>query len=367
MTTTKFDISGDRNKSVTDPVLSIRDVSVTYSMDRGESRVLDNVSIDIQRGEALGIVGESGSGKSMFASSLIDAVEDPGVVDGNVIYHPAEGSPVDVLSLNDEELRGLRWEEIAMVMQAAQSGFNPTMSIRGHFVETIKAHGDDLDERMAYGRELLSDMYMDPDRVLDSYPKDLSGGMKQRALIALGLVLEPAILILDEPTGALDLLMQRSIVALLKQLQEKYEWTMLFITHDLPLISDISDRLAVMYAYQIAELRETEALLNDPAHPYTRALLTAVPNIYADYETMTPIAGSSPDPVNVPDGCSYHPRCPIAQEECKQREPELTDEGGDGSSKVRCFYPEKSRNEIQGPHQLATETDQSDTEENDGI
>lgn len=367
MTTTKFDTLGGRNKSVTDPVLTVRDVSVTYNMDRGESRVLDDVSIDIQRGEALGIVGESGSGKSMFASSLIDAVEDPGVVQGSVIYHPTEGSPVDVLSLDKEELRGLRWEEIAMVMQAAQSGFNPTMTIRGHFLETIQAHGEDVDDRIAYGRDLLSDMYMDPERVLDAYPKDLSGGMKQRALIALGLVLEPDVLILDEPTGALDLLMQRSIVAVLKQLQDKYEWTMIFITHDLPLVSDVSDRLAVMYAHKLVELRQTEDLLNDPVHPYTRALLTAVPNIYADYETMKPIPGSSPDPVNVPGGCSYHPRCPIAQEECKQHEPDLTDESGDGSNKVRCFYPEEAQNKITGPHQSATDTNTTNIKEHDGV
>lgn len=366
MTINELDPPGSRNPSVTDPVLTVRDVSVTYSMDRGESRVLDRVSIDIQRGEALGIVGESGSGKSMFASSIIDAVEDPGVVRGKIIYYPPEGSPIDLLSLTGEEMRGVRWEEIAMVMQAAQSGFNPTMTIRGHFIETIEAHDGDLDERMAYGRELLSDMYMDPDRVLGSYPKDLSGGMKQRALIALGLVLEPSVLILDEPTGALDLLMQRSIVALLKKLQDKYEWTMLFITHDLPLISDISDRIAVMYTYQFAEIRPTEELLNDPAHPYTRALLTAVPNISADYETMSPIPGSSPDPVEVPEGCSYHPRCPIAQEECRSHDPDLTDDTGDGTNKIKCFYPEKSRNEVPGPHQSSDGSDQLNVEGQDG-
>jgi oligopeptide/dipeptide ABC transporter ATP-binding protein len=191
--------------------------------------------------------------------------------------------------------------------------------------------------------------------------------MKQRALIALGLVLEPDVLILDEPTGALDLLMQRSIVALLKQLQNKYDWTMIFITHDLPLVSDVSDRLAVMYAHKLVELRQTEDLLNDPAHPYTRALLTAVPNIYAEYETMKPIPGSSPDPVDVPKGCSYHPRCPIAQEECKQHEPDLIDEGGDGSNKVRCFYTEESRDKITGPHQSATETGTTNMEEDNGV
>ena len=161
--------------------------------------------------------------------------------------------------------------------------------------------------------ELLSDLYLDPERVLDSYPHELSGGMKQRALIALSLVLEPKVLVMDEPTAALDLLMQRSIISLLSDLQEKYELTMVFITHDLPLVAEFADRLAVMYAFEFAEFGPTEEILEDAAHPYTRLLLKSTPNLERPSRDATH-RGSAPDPVERPAGCSYHPRCPLADE-----------------------------------------------------
>lgn len=317
-------------------ILEIRDASVTYQMSRGESRVLDNVSCDINQGEILGIVGESGSGKSMFASSIIDMVEDPGITRGDVTYYPPDGQPIDMLSLSDEELRSVRWEEISYVMQASQSGFNPTMKIGDHFEETIRAHGMDLEEHMDHGRKLLSDMYLNPEQVMSSYPGELSGGMKQRALIALGLVLDPNVLILDEPTASLDLLMQRSIVSLIEDMQDEYGWTVIFVTHDLPLLTDIADRIGVMYAYELIEIGPIEDMLNNPSHPYTRALLNAVPNISAHLEEMAPIPGSSPDPVNVPTGCSYHPRCPLADSRCRQNDPSFHRVNDDHRSK--CFY-----------------------------
>jgi oligopeptide/dipeptide ABC transporter ATP-binding protein len=161
----------------------------------------------------------------------------------------------------------------------------------------------------------------EPDRILDSYAHELSGGMKQRTLIALSLVLEPNILVLDEPTAALDLLMQRSIIALLDDLQEKYNLTMVFISHDLPLVAHLADRLAVLYAFEFVEVGATDEILRHAAHPYTRALLNATPNLAAPLEEMRPIEGSAPDPVAVPEGCSYHPRCPLADEQCRQQDP----------------------------------------------
>jgi len=307
--------------TVSDPILEVEDATVTFDMDRGTSRVLDSVSIDIQREEVFGIVGESGSGKSMLASALLDAVVDPGQLSGSITYHPTAEESVDLLALPNEELNQVRWEEIAMVFQGAMSSFNPTMRIRGHFVETLKAHDRDVDEGMARARELLSDLYLDPDRVLSSHPHELSGGMKQRALIALSLVLEPQVLVMDEPTAALDLLMQRSITSLLVDLKEKYELTLVFITHDLPLVTEVCDRIGVLYAFDFVEIATSEEILNESGHPYTRALLNATPNIDAPIEQMRPIEGSSPDPVDVPTGCSYHPRCPLATEECHVEDP----------------------------------------------
>jgi len=329
-----------------DVVLSVEDVTVTYGMERGEARVLDDVSIDVQRHEIVGVVGESGSGKSMLANAMLDAVEEPGETTGSVTYYPEDGDPVDVLNLSDEALRRLRWEEISMVFQGALSSFNPTMSIRGHFEETLAAHDADHEAGMERARELLSDLYLDPDRVLDSYPHELSGGMSQRALIALSLLLEPNVLVMDEPTAALDLLMQRSILSLLSDLQEKYDLTVVFITHDLPLVAGLADRLAVLYAFQFAEIGPADEVVRNAAHPYTRALLKAVPNLDAPLSTMQPIEGSAPDPVNIPDGCTYATRCPLETERCRREDPTDSFRAVTTEHSVACHHWEDAAAEI---------------------
>ena len=347
----------------TETILEIENASVTYEMDRGTSRVLNDVSLDVKREEILGVVGESGSGKSMLAAAMLDAVEKPGRLSGEITYYPESGDPVDVLSLSSSELKRLRWEEISMVFQGALSSFNPTMSIRGHFEETLDAHDADREVGMARARELLSDLYLDAERVLDAYPHELSGGMSQRALIALSLILEPNVLVMDEPTAALDLLMQRSILSLLSELQEKYELTVVFITHDLPLVAGLADRLAVLYAFEIAERGPTEEVIRNAAHPYTRSLLKAVPNLDASLETMRPIEGAAPDPVNIPEGCTYAPRCPLADEDCVATDPPMYDAGP--SHEVACFHWERAAEVI--PYELGgdgeTENARLDTEE----
>ncbi|WP_330633531.1 ABC transporter ATP-binding protein [Halocatena halophila] len=305
-----------------EPILELNDVSVTFSMDRGDSRVVDEVTLDIERNEVLGIVGESGSGKSMLASALLDAVVDPGTVSGEITFHPQDEPSVSVLELSKADRQRFRWEQIAMVFQGAMSSFNPVRTIRTHFVETLSAHDDDIETGMKRAAGILEDLYLDPDRVLDSYPHELSGGMKQRALIALSLVLEPEVLVMDEPTAALDLLMQRSIIGLLEEIKTQYDLTIVFITHDLPLVADIADRVAVLYAFEIAELGPTEEILSEPAHPYTRLLLKSTPNLQAPIESMQPVEGAAPDPVNVPEGCSFHPRCPLADETCQANDPD---------------------------------------------
>ena len=328
----------------TNRILEIRNTSVQFNMERGTSKVLNDVSMDINREEILGIVGESGSGKSMFASSLLDAVVRPGRTTGEITYYPESGGEIDVLELNDRELKNFRWEEISMVFQGAMNSFNPTISIEKHFKETLKAHDYDVEEGLDRAREILSDLYLDPDRILRSYAHELSGGMKQRSLIALSLILEPPVLVLDEPTAALDLLMQRSILTLLRDLKEKYDLTLVFITHDLPLIAELSDRLAIMYAFEFVELGTTEEILDHAAHPYTRSLLNATPNLETDIEDMEPIEGSSPDPVNIPSGCSYHPRCPLADDLCRRENPDY--EEVSSSHKAACFHWEHSADAV---------------------
>ena len=329
-----------------DTILSVRDARVTFDMSRGVSRVLDDVNLDVERDEVLGVVGESGSGKSMLANAMMNSVVDPGQLSGEVVYHPPEGDPVDVAKLDETERREFRWEELSMVFQGAMSSFNPTMRIRAHFEETLESHGHDLTEGMQRARRLLDDVFLDADRVLDSFPHELSGGMKQRALIALSLVLEPEMLIMDEPTASLDLLMQRSIISLLEALKQEYDLTLVFITHDLPLVTRLSDRIAVLYAFDLAEIGTTEQILRDPAHPYTRKLLKTTPNVDTGVDNIETIDGSSPDPVNTPEGCAFHPRCPLADERCEIEDPDLLSVHGGEGHLAACHYWEEAADAV---------------------
>lgn len=326
-------------KGVQDSVLEVRNLQVTYDYARGRARVLDNLSLEIERGETFGIVGESGCGKSMFASTLMDAVEDPGVTTGEIIYRPPDGDPVDVLSLDSRDLRQLRWEEIALVYQGAMNAFNPSLDIRTHFLETFDAHGVDRDSGIEEARETLQDLRLDADRILDSHRHELSGGERQRTLLALALVLDPEVLILDEPTSALDLLTAQNLLSLLYDLKDEYEFTLLIISHDLPVLAGLADRIAVMYAFQFVELGDVRDVLLSPEHPYTRLLFNATLDIETPIEDAQTIEGTTPDPTNVPSGCRFHPRCPIADERCEIEEPELRSEEG-GDHEVACFYPD---------------------------
>jgi len=252
---------------------------------------------------------------------------------------------VDLLELSPRKLRRVRWEEIALVYQGAMNAFNPSLSVRTHFTETFDAHDIDREAGLERARETLRDLNLDPDRVLDAHQHELSGGESQRVLLALALVFDPEVLILDEPTAGLDLLVQRHLLSLLYDISENYEATLLYISHDIPTVAGFADRLAVMYAFDIVEFGTVRDVLLSPDHPYTRLMLQATLDLSTPIEEAGHIEGQPPDPVNVPAGCPFHPRCPLADDRCEVEEPELRAEDG-GTHEVACFYPDLAADRI---------------------
>ena len=305
-----------------DILLQIRGLRVVYSSPRGYVRAVDNVSLDTIRGEVLGIVGESGSGKSTLAYSILRVLPlNARIVGGSILFNG-----IDLTKLSEKQLKSIRWRRISLIPQAALNALNPTLKIVDHFIETAKYHGiRDRRKVLERSMELLELLRLDPERVLPSYPHELSGGMKQRVLIALSMLLNPELLILDEPTTALDVLTQKSIIDLLKEIKLKTGLTMIFITHDIALIADLADRVAVMYAGKLFELADVYTIFRKPANPYTSALMKSIPSIIGRVEDMKPIPGSPPDLVNPPSGCRFHPRCPYATDKCRVEEPPIVE------------------------------------------
>jgi peptide/nickel transport system ATP-binding protein len=307
-------------------LLQVRNLSVSYFL--GDTRIvgIENVDLEVGEREILGVVGESGSGKSTLATTILRALKLPGkVTSGSIFLHGQE-----ILNLNDDALRKIRWEEISLVPQASQNALSPTMRVRDHFKGVMRAHGvrDDNVIRETSTR-YLKEVMLEPLRVMNAYPHELSGGMKQRVLIALCLVLEPKLIILDEPTSALDLITQETILNLVKSIHDKTGVSMLFITHDISLVSDFADRTAVMYHGKVMEVGPTREILGSPINPYTRALLRAIPKLHGDMGSVRPIVGSPPSPTESLPGCPFHPRCAFAEKICGERSPFLESVGQD--------------------------------------
>jgi peptide/nickel transport system ATP-binding protein len=306
-----------------EPVIVVRNLSVEYLTPRGVVKAVRNVNLEVYKGETLFIVGESGSGKSTLGFALLNLVPQPGYIkEGEVLYR-VDGNEVNLMKLPPDEQREFRWKHVSMVFQAALNSLNPVMRVWDQLYDTIKAHDRNVSREEAYEkvRNLLSLVRLDADRVLRAYPHQLSGGMRQRVMIAMALLLDPKVVILDEPTTALDLLTQKNIIEVLKNIKSKLGTTMIFITHDLSLAAELADRVAVMYAGRIVELGDVYEVFYRPKHPYTYALMKTVPKLTSVDEELYPIPGSPPDMVNMPPGCKFHPRCPYAADVCKQVEP----------------------------------------------
>ncbi|GAA0810165.1 ABC transporter ATP-binding protein [Spirilliplanes yamanashiensis] len=323
------------------PVLEIRNLDVDYGLGDQAVHAVREVNLTLHRGEVLGLAGESGSGKSTLAYGLTRLLPPPGVISGGeVIYHPPGGEPYDVLGLSDRELRAFRWAETAIVFQGAMNSLNPVHKISTQLTDVIKAHQPNLSAaaRTARAREMLRLVGISPDR-MESYPHQLSGGMRQRVMIGMALALEPQVVIMDEPTTALDVVMQRQILGQLIELRERLGFSVIFITHDLSLLVEFSDRIAIMYGGRIVEEAPAETLYRDPMHPYSQGLLGSFPALRGPRRELAGIPGSPPDLRAMPTGCSFHPRCPKAFEPCPARLPILgqPDAPTGGGRTVACW------------------------------
>lgn len=318
-----------------DLILEARDLTTAYGTGLGLVRAVDDVSFTIHKGDRIGIAGESGCGKSTFILSLIRLVPPPGrIIKGEIIYH-GFGTPTNILSLPDEKIRRYRWEEMSMVFQGAQSALNPVIKIKEHFIDTIRDHVEPWKTGEVYKRtpELLKGVRLE-EKVLDMYPHQLSGGMKQRVSIAISLILNPKMLILDEPTSALDLLTQKHIVDMISDICMSQNLTTIFVTHDVSLLAEVATEIAIMYAGKIVESAPVRDLFHGPKHPYTSALMNAIPSLIGEVDSVRSIPGEVPNLANPPKGCRFHPRCPYAVDICKGVEPSMEATGSE--SLVAC-------------------------------
>lgn len=319
--------------------LEIKNLKLHYFTRNGAVRALDDVTFDLNRGETLGVVGESGCGKTTLGTALLNMPTPPGQIVGGQILLDGQ----DILKLNENKYRKeIRWERIAMVFQGAMNCLTPVYTIQKQMLETIKYHREDIEESEAIERiKKYINLVGLSDDVLKRYPHELSGGMKQRIVIAMGLFLEPDVIICDEPTTALDVVVQAQIINLLKELKDKLNLSFIFITHDLATEAEVSDRIMVMYAGKVAEIGTNEQIYGEqgPAHPYTKRLLAATPRLHEKVDKLAFIPGTPPNLLHPPTGCRFHPRCAEAMAICLKEEPVLREiEPGHRVACWRCSH-----------------------------
>ena len=323
-----------------EPLLEVENLSVSYVTDAAEIGAVDRVTLTLNAGEFLGVVGESGCGKSTLLFAIAQLLSPPAeITSGRVVFRGQ-----DLVRLSDSELRHVRWRDYSVVMQSAMNALNPMKSIGAQFKDTMRAHdrvsSDAIRTRSA---EVLRLVGIDAAH-LDSYPHQLSGGMRQRAMIAMALLFTPQLVIMDEPTSALDVVAQRSLMTQIKELQQQFGFAVIFVTHDMSVIAHYSDRVMVMYAGQVAEIGDTRSIFEQPLHPYSKGLLDAFPSVRGPRRPLPGIPGSQPALGRPPSGCRFHPRCSEAMAECTTTEPVLYTVG---DTRVRCLlYAEQFRDAV---------------------
>ena len=315
------------------PLLEVRDLSVEYLLERAVINAVDHVSLDVAGGEFLAIVGESGCGKSTLLFAVAQLLFPPAAITGGSVTFRGR----NLVGLTETDMSAVRWKDMSVVMQSAMNALNPVLSVGAQFRDAMRAHGVTSKHEIAQrSEEVMRMVGIDPIH-LKSYPHQLSGGMRQRSMIAMAMLFTPELIIMDEPTSALDVVAQRSLMAQIKELQRRLGFAVIFVTHDMSLVSHFSDRLMVMYAGQVSETGPTRKLFDAPKHPYTAGLMDAFPSIRGPRVPLSGIPGSPPDLARPPEGCRFAPRCPKVMPRCEASSPALyrledTD--------VRCFLYE---------------------------
>lgn len=312
-------------------IVEFKNITIEYQMRKHSLRAVENVNLNLVRGKITALVGESGSGKTTIASGLLNCISSPGkIVGGEVLFYD-EDKTIDVAKLDENELNRFRWKQVSMVFQGAQSALNPVINIFNQFYETMAVHEsfkpkaerkkltkEKARERVRY---LLEFVNLDAERVMNAYPHELSGGMKQRVMIAFALLLDPKVIILDEPTTALDVITQDFIFSLLQKINKELGIAMLLLTHDIAVVAKYADYMGVMYGGQLMEYGTVEDVFKKRYHPYTKGLISSTPSLVDENEELHPIEGTPPNLLNMPTGCRFNPRCEKCMEICKTTDP----------------------------------------------
>jgi peptide/nickel transport system ATP-binding protein len=346
-------------KPSTEVLLEIDDLQIYFETPRGTARVVDGANLTLHRKEIVGIAGESGSGKTTLVEAILQIIRFPNrVVRGSVRFFPVGGEPVDLMRLSRSEMRRFRWEQISYVPQGSMNSLNPVMRIGEQIVDGMTAHGISEGDAKRKVPSMLERVGLEP-RVANLHPHELSGGMKQRVIIAAAIAMDPELVIADEPTTALDVNVQRVILETLAKLREEFGIAILIVSHDLPVHAQLADRIGVMYAGQIVETGDVRPIAKEPLHPYTQGLMDSIPAVGGERHRLSGIAGTTPSPLSWPEGCRFHPRCPYVMDICREVVP-IRAEIEPGRRKVRdieieikpgrfaaChLYPESTRGAV---------------------
>jgi len=319
-----------------DDILSIEELTIHYETDEGSVHALNEVSLAMKRGETLGLVGETGAGKTTLARGILRLVPSPpGVVKHGSVYFEGQ----DLLSLNESKMRSIRGSRISMIFQDPMTSLNPVMSVGEQIQEVVEVHNRDLKhDEIVRQADAMLEMVGIPSERSHEFPHQFSGGMKQRVIIAIALACNPVLLIADEPTTALDVTIQAQVLDMITALKKRLNTAMLLITHDLGVVAQNCDRVAIMYAGQIIELGNLDDIFKRPTHPYTKGLLGSIPSLTKDVKRLSPIKGLMPDPTDLPPGCKFAPRCGFVTEACERAMPEVTHLSA--THQVRCILAE---------------------------